>query len=136
MNTVIRDLCIYFFYVAVIFIISYGNRDPNAYLAKEALAKSVVHGALNCEILPSDDPSYQPCNPEHVPKPWVDFMKIRDVNEWWYWMDHTLKPNVRVQRWYNGKQPYGLKGYMNDRVNRIIGYAIVRQIREELGTCK
>ena len=53
-----------------------------------------------------------------------------------YWLDHTLKPNVRAQVWYNGRQPYGLRGYMNDRVNRMIGHAIVRQIREEIGTCK
>ena len=25
---------------------------------------------------------------------------------------------------------------MNDRVNRLIGYAIIRQVREEIGTCK
>ena len=96
----------------------------------------MVNGALNCDVLPDDDPSYQSCDPNVVPEPWVDFMKIRDVNEWWYWLDHTLKPNVRVQQWYNGKQPYGLKGYLNDRVNRLIGYAIVRQVREAQGTCK
>ncbi len=45
-------------------------------------------------------------------------------------------PNVRVQIWYNGRQPYGLKGYLNDRVNRLIGYAIVRQVREAPGTCR
>ena len=43
---------------------------------------------------------------------------------------------MRVQPWYNGREPYGLKGYLNDRVNRLIGYAIVRQVREEMGTCK
>jgi len=40
------------------------------------------------------------------------------------------------QPWYNGDPPYGLRGYLNDRVNRIIGYAIVRQIREKPGSCK
>ncbi len=51
-------------------------------------------------------------------------------------MNMTLIPNVRVQPWYNGKQPYGLKGYLDDRVNRLIGYAIVRQIREKPKTCR
>ena len=37
---------------------------------------------------------------------------------------------------YNGDPPYGLRGYMNDRVNRIIGYAVIRQIREVPGTCR
>lgn len=76
------------------------------------------------------------CTPSQLPIPWVNFNKIRDVNEWYGWMNLTVVPNVRVQPWYNGKQPYGLRGYMEDRVNRLIGYAIVRQVREQLGTCR
>ena len=34
MKAVIRDLSVYFVYVSIIFIISYGNRDPNAYLVR------------------------------------------------------------------------------------------------------
>ena len=37
---------------------------------------------------------------------------------------------------YNGDPPYGLRGYLDDRVNRIIGYALVRQIREIPGNCR
>ena len=47
----------------------------------------------------------------------------------------SLIPNVRVQNWYNGDPPYGLRGYLDDRVNRIIGYAMVRQVREKVGNC-
>jgi hypothetical protein len=63
-------------------------------------------------------------------------LKVTNVNEWYFWLNHTVKPNVRVQQWYNGKPPYGLRGYLDDKSNRIIGYAIIRQIREEQGTCK
>ncbi len=31
MNGVVRELTVYFAYVAIVFLISYGNRDPNAY---------------------------------------------------------------------------------------------------------
>eukprot|EP00095_Tigriopus_kingsejongensis_P009158 maker-scaffold798_size95657-snap-gene-0.28 protein:Tk09158 transcript:maker-scaffold798_size95657-snap-gene-0.28-mRNA-1 annotation:"polycystic kidney disease protein 1-like 2-like" len=136
MKLVIRDLIIYFFYVAIIFIISYGNRDPSAYLSKQSLESSIIFGGLNCEIYPTDDPRYKPCLKDEVENKFVNFNNIRDVNEWYYWLEHTLLPNVRVQRWYNGRPPYGLRGYLDDRVNRIIGYAIVRQVREELGTCR
>jgi hypothetical protein len=64
------------------------------------------------------------------------FFQVADVNQYWYWVQQTLVPNVRVQPWYNGRQPYFLVGYMNDRVNRLIGYPIIRQVREEIGTCK
>ena len=56
------------------------------------------------------------------------FTKVRDSNDWWTWFDKTLLPNVRVQLWYNQAPPYRLRGYLDDRVNRLIGYAIVRQV--------
>lgn len=43
---------------------------------------------------------------------------------------------TKFQPWYNQAPPYGLRGYLDDRVNRLIGYAIVRQIREKPGSCK
>ena len=39
-------------------------------------------------------------------------------------------PNVRVQNWYNGDPPYGLRGYLDDRSNRLIGWSVLRQVRE------
>ncbi len=32
MRSVMKNLIIYFFYVAIIFIVSYGNRDPSAFM--------------------------------------------------------------------------------------------------------
>jgi hypothetical protein len=49
---------------------------------KDALAQSVVHGALNCGILPEDDPFYQACG-EEVTEPYVDFMKVRARSSAW-----------------------------------------------------
>ena len=48
MRTLIREIAINVFYIALIFTISYGNRDANAYLEKHALTEAVVHGSLNC----------------------------------------------------------------------------------------
>ena len=49
-----------------------------------------------------------------------------------YFMPRTIKNPFR----YNGDPPYGLRGYLDDRVNRIIGFALVRQIREIPGNCR
>ena len=48
------------------------------------------------------------------------------------------KPNLQMKIFlrYNGDPPYGLRGYLDDRVNRIIGFALVRQIREIPGNCQ
>ena len=136
MRTVIRDITIYFVYITIIFIISYGNRDPNAYLQKYAMEQAIVFGGTNCDILPVDDPRYKPCKASDLPIKYINYNNIRDVNEWYGWLDLVLIPNVRVQPWYNGKPPYGLRGYLNDRVSRLIGYSIIRQVREEVGSCK
>ena len=37
MKELLRNLAVYFIYVGIVFIISYGNRDPNAYREKLAL---------------------------------------------------------------------------------------------------
>lgn len=118
------------------YLLSYGNRAPDAYREKWALETAVIHGGLVCGQLPPDDQKYVACSKIQAPDPFVDFIQVRDVNEWWHWLETTVKSQVRVQPWYNGKPPFGLRGYLDDRVNRIIGYAIVRQIREERGTCR
>ena len=136
MRIVIRDIIIYFVYIIIIFIISYGNRNPDSYLAKEAMEKAIIYGGTNCDIFPIDDLRYKPCKPGEIEFPYVNYNRIRDINEWYGWIDKVLIPNVRVQPWYNGNPPYSLRGYMDDKVNRLIGYAIVRQVREELGSCR
>ena len=71
-----------------------------------------------CGIGEKDDNRYKECDPEKVPNPEIDFMKVKDVNSWYFWLLNTLKPNVRVQEWYNGEPPYGLRGYLDDKANR------------------
>ena len=136
MKQLLRDVVIYICYVFIVFTIVYGYRDPNAFFHKEAIKTAVIHGGIRCGVGDEDDPRYKECDKEKVPNPQIDFMKVRDVNDWYFWLLNTLKPNVRVQEWYNGDPPYGLRGYLDDKANRLIGYAIIRQIRQDYGNCK
>ena len=143
MNTVITDIVVYMVYLFIVLQISYGNRDINAYPMKENMLNTLVHGGMLCgreggEPCEEEDyPTYEhPLTREEISNPWKDFYNVRDTNQWWTWLNTTLLPNVRVQNWYNGDPPYGLRGYMDDRVNRIIGFAMVRQVREKVGTCR
>ena len=145
MNTVIMDIMVYLVYVIIVIVISYGNRDSNMFHMKNNLETTLIHGGLRCGWTPDAEPCDRdedlpfwdnPYNGRNEQNWWIDFMKVRDVNQWWKWMNSTLLPNVRVQPWYNGDPPYGLRGYLDDRVNRIIGYALVRQIREIPGNCR
>ena len=49
-------------------------------------------------------------------------------------MDNTFVPNIRADVWYNGGPPVGLRGYLNDYVSRVMGYATIRQLRVRRGT--
>ena len=136
MKGVLRDIVTYLIYIGIILIIVYGQRDQNLFLQKQALETAVIFGGVTCEIVPDDDPRYRECTDEEMPEKHVNFMNIKDINEYWKWINDTVIQNVRVQNWYNGKPPYGLRGYLDDRVNRIIGYAIIRQTRERQDSCK
>ena len=136
MKAVLRDIVTYLIYLAIIVTIAYGQRDQNLFLQKQALETALIFGGVTCEIVPDDDPRYRECTDEEMPEKHVNFMNIRDMNEYWKWINDTVIQNVRVQPWYNGKPPYGLRGYLDDRVNRIIGWAIIRQTREKMGSCK
>ena len=42
-------------------------------------------------------------------------------------------PGLRADVWYNGEQPIFQRGFVGDRVSRIIGYATIRQLRVKRG---
>ena len=100
MKTVLRDMVTYFIYLAIVFIIAYGNKDANLYLEKQQLESAIVFGGTTCELVPEDDPKFKECTEEMLPKPHVNFMKVKDVNDWWNWINDTVIQNVRVQNWY------------------------------------
>ena len=57
-------------------------------------------------------------------------------NDWWEWAHLTLVPELRAQAHYNGQAPYGLRGFIGDHTNRIMGYAILRQVRVIPNSCR
>lgn len=40
---------------------------------------------------------------------------------------------IRAGVWYNDGQPLFLRGYINDKQSRIMGYATMRQLRVQKG---
>ena len=76
----INFLCLrYGLYVGIILIIMYGDKSQNAYLEKSALETAIIHGGTNCDTLPDDDPNFKPCDPDAVPNPEVNFMKVKII---------------------------------------------------------
>ena len=54
----------------------------------------------------------------------------------WHFLQTRFLEEIRAQRWYNGIPPYGLRGFLDDKANRILGYPILRQIRNGRFHCK
>ncbi|CAG0925513.1 unnamed protein product, partial [Notodromas monacha] len=62
-------------------------------------------------------------------------MQIQTENDFWNWTHNVVIQETRAQNWYNGDAAYGLRGFLNDRNSRMMGYAILRQVRSQPNTC-
>ncbi|CAF0759134.1 unnamed protein product [Adineta steineri] len=61
--------------------------------------------------------------------------KINTIDEYWYWLENSFVSNIRAQQWYNGDIPQYLNGFLNDKSNRLIGWATMRQLRVKSELC-
>ncbi len=61
------------------------------------------------------------------------YKKITGKDDFWTWSINKPSPGLRANTWYNNEQPYGLAGYANDFVSRMVGYATFRQLRVKNG---
>ena len=55
------------------------------------------------------------------------------MDDYWSWLNTTAIPSLRADNWYNNKQPLGLRGFLDDYVSRVIGFATLRQLRIKQG---
>ncbi|CAL1292788.1 unnamed protein product [Larinioides sclopetarius] len=114
MYSVLKEISAYFLFLWVIMILSYGNRDPNNFYLREAL--------INGFIKPGDL--------------WVEYNNVNTEKRFWNWTYNALVPELFALPWYNGREPLGLRLYLDDRNNLKIGYAVMRQVRIQPRSCK
>ncbi|XP_063601108.1 uncharacterized protein LOC134777199 [Penaeus indicus] len=115
MYEILREIFAYMMFLWVLLILSYGNRDPNAYFLQQSLNQGFIHkGALDGS----------------------DYTKATNADRFWRYLHVGLLPDLRADRLYNGSPPYGLRGYLGDQCNRIMGYATIRQARIKKDSCR
>lgn len=61
--------------------------------------------------------------------------QIRSEDNFWNWTEKIFIPGIRAARWYNGELPYFQRGFTGDRVGRMMGYAVLRQLRVKPDFC-
>lgn len=108
---VIKEVIVYTFFLWILMVISYRNRSPWAYRTKYALEKQLVE---------TDN----------------DFSSIENTRGFWEWAKNDLVSTLRAGKYYNGDPPLMLRGFMEDKVSRMMGYAVMRQLRATPEKCK
>ncbi|CAF0742236.1 unnamed protein product [Didymodactylos carnosus] len=110
---IIREIIAYASFLWILYVVSYSNRDPNGNLIVQHLRSYF----LNIDV------------------PYVDYTNIFEIEQFWYWLNQSFMSNIRAERWYNGDEPRNLTGYINDKTNRMIGWATMRQLRVKPNLC-
>ena len=110
MWSVVKELIAYAFFIMIVYFISYGNRDIMSYKLQAQMSHAFI---------------FEP-----------GFDQIVTSNDWWDWCHKTAVDGLRAQSFYNGMPPYGLRGFIGDKTNRILGYGVLRQVRVKPITCR
>ncbi|CAF0758584.1 unnamed protein product [Adineta steineri] len=113
MWAIIRKFLTYFIFAMLVFLITYSNRDQHSFFQVNHLRSYFLNQRQTT----------------------VDYTKINTIDEYWYWLENSFVSNIRAQRWYNGDIPQYLNGFLNDKSNRLIGWATIRQLRVKSELC-
>ncbi|UJR17607.1 hypothetical protein I4U23_004503, partial [Adineta vaga] len=109
----LREFFVYFCFLSMLYVLTYSNQNQNAFLQVKHLQNYFFNeGDL-----------------------YYDYTNIKTVDEYWAWLENSFVENIRAQQWYNEDVPRDLKGFIDDKSNRLIGWATVRQLRVEGDLC-
>lgn len=114
----IRDLVILIIFLGCLYSIAFANRDiEGSHIMVKHLRRYVLkENFTHMKILSKSD-HYR------------SFEHIQTFDQYWKWLKLIFLSRIRGQRWYNGEIPKDLFGYLNDKSNRLIGWATLRQLR-------
>lgn len=97
---------------------------------KEPVGSVILNsmGVVFWQVWPGDTRESS-CQPHSV------LFQVTNADRLWFYLEKGLMGDLRADQYYNGEEPYGLRGFLNDQSNRIMGYATIRQIRIKKNTC-
>nr|AKN21726.1 PKD1L-3 [Schmidtea mediterranea] len=113
MYDVIREVGFYLAFFCTLLFISYSLRHPDAYDLQNELKNVFIKQA-----------------------PDSSFTDITSETLFWNWILRVFVPRIRAPVWYNNDPPIFQRGFISNRNNRLIGYAIIRQVRSKKDSCK
>lgn len=113
MWTMLREICVYLFFLLLLYLVTYSNRHPHAFEQVDHLRKYFLNSRQSE----------------------LDYTKIATIHQYWNWLENSFVGKLRAQQWYNGDPPRNLSGFLNDKSSRLIGWATMRQLRVKASSC-
>ncbi|CAF1375842.1 unnamed protein product [Adineta ricciae] len=114
MWSVIHEIMLRACFLSVVYVLIYSSRDSNAFHQVHHLRRYFL-------------------NPTQAD---LDYTKISTVDQYWHWLEKSFVDDLRAQQWYNGDPPRYLTGFIDDKANRLIGWATMRQLRVRSALCQ
>ncbi|KAK7502419.1 hypothetical protein BaRGS_00006372, partial [Batillaria attramentaria] len=108
---VLRDVITHVIFLAILLYLAHRDRTQNMFLYKDTLHRVFIKNNQ------------------------ADFDKVSNTREFWEWTRSGLVNGVRAGPYYNHLPPFLLRGFVNDKVSKILGYATMRQVRVKPGEC-
>jgi len=107
MYSIRREFCLCAIYLVLILLITCSNREQNSFLQVQHLRSYFLNQRSETR----------------------DFTRISTIDNYWQWLENYFVGILRAQNWYNQNIPRYLNGYLDDKTNRLIGWATMRQLR-------
>ncbi|KAI3389555.1 hypothetical protein SNEBB_005250 [Seison nebaliae] len=106
------NIVLYIFVLFIMYLIAYGGRTKTLYELQENLQTTFVNDRL------------------------YPFPIIKSQEQFFIWFKEVFLPNIRATTWYNDQPPIDERGFIGDRTNRLLGYAVMRQVRLKKDKCR
>ncbi|CAF1272127.1 unnamed protein product [Adineta ricciae] len=113
MWTIVNEALMYLGFLILLYSLVYSNHFSNSFYQVDHLRKYLT-------------------NSRQID---ANFSKISTIDDCWNWLENSFVYNLRAQTWYNGNVPRNLSGFINDKSNRLIGWATMRQLRVKSQRC-
>uniref|UniRef100_A0A915JXV8 Uncharacterized protein n=1 Tax=Romanomermis culicivorax TaxID=13658 RepID=A0A915JXV8_ROMCU len=104
----LREIFSTIFYICILIVLAYGNRGQEFYSHQANL--------YNLFLAPNDPNS-------------ALITQVKTINTYWQWAKTVLAPALRAPHYINGEPNIMERGFIVDHTNRLLGHAIMRQVR-------
>ena len=133
MNQIMKEFAIYLFFSVILYVVAFSNLSSSSFQYNQLFLNTFVHKHTGENLGLNDVNFITALKFLNIIIVKLLNYKISNVDDFWSWSIDKLSLGLRANTWYNGSQPYGLAGFLNDFSSRMVGFATLRQLRVKNG---